>query len=377
MKRSQQLAAVAAAFACIGGLAAQADTRANEAERQRTERSLQQNRAEAERLLELRLRHDLGLIPATGVDASERTFRPATPATTEALDRMQLELREEEAATAVMRESFEKLRVTVDQALADAAAKNAAADGRQPLVAVPAAGRPVPTRASQMRQQIDAARPTAETSPEPLPLAVVDAPASPNASPAATVAATAPIPPTAGLPPLDPLQAQITGSNDHRRVAQALFKAGQALYDDADARRLAGDVEGARAVGERAVERLRRALEVLAPVLQQKEPPFEALFCQGRTLELLFRHSERHEGLSLAANARDWQKREQEVRAPWLQIAARDVAKSGAAGEVDVAGPWAKAAQAALEHFRWTNLHGDYDAKKQIEAITWPGAVGR
>jgi hypothetical protein len=31
------------------------------------------------------------------------------------------------------------------------------------------------------------------------------------------------------------------------------------------------------------------------------------------------------------------------------------------------------AAQAALEHFRWMNLHSAYDASAAIEALTWPG----
>jgi len=32
---------------------------------------------------------------------------------------------------------------------------------------------------------------------------------------------------------------------------------------------------------------------------------------------------------------------------------------------------------ADLAHFDWTNLYGAYDARKAIEAITWPGAPGK
>ena len=169
----------------------------------------------------------------------------------------------------------------------------------------------------------------------------------------------------------DPVQAQIVGCNDHQRIAAALLKAGQALVDEAGARRAAGDEATAKQLAERSVERLRRAIEVLAPHVTAKDAPFEALFCQGRALELLFRHAERYDGLAPGAGGREWEKREQEVRAPWLQIAARDVVK---AADAEVLGPWGKAAQAALEHFRWTNLHGSYDASATIEAIVWPGA---
>jgi hypothetical protein len=79
-------------------------------------------------------------------------------------------------------------------------------------------------------------------------------------------------------------------------------------------------------------------------------------------LELLFRHAERYEGLDPTTSARDWQRREQEVREPFLKITARDVRKTGARGETEVLGAWGLAAQTALDHFRWMNLHGNYDA---------------
>jgi hypothetical protein len=394
------LVAVAAlAFAAVAASQEQ-PSRTDAAELQRVARMLQQSKAEAERLLEQRLRHDLGLIPSNGVDASEKTFRPTTPANSEAVERMQLELREEEAATSIMREAYEKLRTTVDQAQAESAAKAADNPPLHPLLSVPAAGRAVPTRASQARREAEAAlaaagkghTPTSDL-PADAPLAAVDEPSASQpragARPATDTPATAstskpstpaaaPTPSiTAGAPQLEPPQAQIHGSTDHRRIAQALFKAGQQLTDDAVAAAAAGDATTAAALAARANERLRRALEALAPLLQPKEPPYDALFCQGRTLELLFRNAERFEGLSFGSGRSDWQKREQEVRKPWLQIAARDKKPVGEGDKDEEAGPWGRAAQAAVAHFDWTNLHGAYDARKTIEAITWPGAPAK
>jgi hypothetical protein len=370
---SPRRVAVALACAVLGAarLPAQSERpRDPEAERLRAERSLQQSRAEAERLFDLRFRHDLGLLPTTSLDATERAFTPAVPATAESLDRMQAQLREEAAATTVLREAYERQRAIAEQARVAAEAKAVEA-ARQPIVSVPAAGRPVPTRASRQRQEAAAAAQSGANAP----LALFDAPEAPGApagesAPAAAAGAPAPAPATS-LTTLDPVQAQIVGCNDHQRIAAALLKAGQALVDEAAARRAAGDEAGAKQFAERAVERLRRAIEVLAPHVRAKEAAFEALFCQGRALELLFRHAERYDGLAPGAGGREWERREQEVRTPWLQIAARDVVK---AADAEVLGPWGKAAQTALEHFRWTNLHGAYDAAATIDAIVWPGA---
>lgn len=392
MSRVHGTFVAALAFAAAAVAQGQNPSRSDAAEMQRVERMLQQSRAEAERLMEQRLRHDLGLIPSNGVDASEKTFKPTAPATSEAVDRMQLELREEEAATALMRESYEKLRATVDQARADAAAKAADNPPLHPLLAVPSAGRPVPTRASQARRDTEAALAGAHATNNPPPASPTAGDSSASAAadaPLAVVAADKPaaaaIPPTkpstpsatAGAPQLEPPQAQIHGSTDARRIAHALFKAGQLLADDAQATAASGDEAQATALAARSTERLRRALDALAPLLQQKEPAFDALFCQGRTLELLFRNSERFEGLSFASSRTEWQKREQEVRKPWLQIAARDKQAAGANNKDEEAGPWGRAAQAAVAHFDWTNLYGAYDARKAIETITWPGAQAK
>jgi hypothetical protein len=316
-------------------------------ELQRTQRALQQSRRDVERLLDVRLRHDLGL-PA---DTGERAFAAGPAPTTETMERMQQEWRDEEAATASLLDRYQRLRTDAEALRAEAAAR-ARPDGETVAVTVPRAGTAVP--AGPVRTP---------PSPSPAPPAAGEAARRPEPVDPAAVAAT-----------LDPLRAQIHGSTDHRRVALALFRAGQALMDRAAAARAQEHVVVAKELDERAAERLQRALAELAPLLQQQEPPLDALFCQGRCLELLFRHAERHEGLSLKASTRDYQRREQEVRDPWLRITARDVRRIGERGETEVLGRWGMAAQAALEHFRWMNLHAAYDARATIDALSWPGA---
>jgi hypothetical protein len=176
---------------------------------------------------------------------------------------------------------------------------------------------------------------------------------------------------------LDPLRAQIHGSKDHQRVAQSLFKAGQALMDRAVSLRAQGRAEAARELDDRGRERLLRAVDELQPLLQEKQPPFVSLFYLGRCRELLFRYSQRHEGLSLEASRRAFNQRAQEVRDPFLQISARDVSKGGESGDVETLGPWGQAAKTAMEHFRWMNINSRYDATAKIEALTWPGADQR
>lgn len=337
-----------------GGIAAaQGPGERDPVELQRAQRAMQQNRAEVDRLLDLRLRHDLGILPKDQGDEMDRTFRPVAPVTTETMERMQKELEVEDTATATMRDQYEKLRAAVERLRNEAAAKAKADAEPQAFVSVPSAGRQAP--------------PSRAGAPAP-------APAPTNPVPGGETAASArAIDPVAADLTLDPLRAQIHGSTDHQRVAMALFRAGQALMDRAAAAREQDQLAVARELDDRGRERVRRALDELAPLLQQKQPPFEALFCRGRALELLFRYSERHENLDLGASARDWQRREQEVRQPFLEITARDVRKAGPRGETEVLGPWGTAAQAALEHFRWMNLHARYDARAAIGAITWPG----
>lgn len=348
-------------WSCLALLAsaalAQNDGERHQAELGRNQRSLQQSRAEVERLLDLRLRHDLGL----PTDTSDRTFRTTGAVTTETMEKMQAELGDEERNTAGLVERYEQLRVAVEQLRAEAAAKVRSDElgGTELPVAGTAAG-----KTGVGRRLPGAGLPTGAAIGEQGNAS--PAPAGEAAPPA--VASEAPI-----ISSLDPLRAQIHGSTDHQRVAHALFKAGQALMDRAGVAADQGQVAAAKELDDRAKERLQRALDELAPLLKAKEPPFEALFCRGRCLELLFRLAERRENLSTTGSSRDWQRREQEVRDPFLQITARDVTKAGARGESEVLGAWGKAAQSAIEHFRWMNLNAAYDATPAIRALTWPG----
>lgn len=326
-------------------------------EAQRMQRALQQNRAEVERLLDLRVRHDLGLPTAD----AEPTFRSGAAATTESMERMQRQLREEDAATRSLRDRFEHLHAEVERLRAEAAARAQREQAAHAFVDVPTPGSRVGGAAAGAWPQVSAGADPASGLPRlPAPAPAGESAAGPHAGELGPIVR-------------DPLRAQIHGSDDHLRVAQALFKAGQALMDRGDVVRAQGAVDAAKELDERARERLVRAVDELQPLLARPEPPFVALFYLGRTRELLFRYSERHEDLSLATSPREFQRREQEVRDPFLSISARDVRKTGERGDVEVLGEWGQAAQTAMEHFRWMNLHGGYDARAAIEALTWPG----
>jgi len=332
------------------------DAERAQAEIARTKRQLQQARGEVERLHDLRLRHDLGL-PG---DDGERTFRATAPVDTQAMEHMQQELRDQDAQTATILERYNKLRAAVDQLRADAEARARREAAERPSFTVPTAGSTLPTPGDAVTVPAPAAGPSVRPNP---------------AAPDATARATAFEP--VAVSSLDPMRATITGSTDHQRVAQALFRAGQALLERGAAAREQAQVAIAKELDDRGKEKLQRALDELAPLLKDKEPPFEALFYQGRCLELLFRYSELHEGLTMATSARDYEKRQQEVRDPFLRIAARDVRKTGQRNEVEVLGPWGMAAQTAMEHFRWMNLNASYDATAAIQALTWPGEKDR
>lgn len=324
-----------------------------QAELARSQRSLQQNRSEVDRLLDMRLRHDLGL-PA---EEDATMFRPAAPVTTDGMERQRRELQDEDAATAALLERYKKLKGEVDQLQAEATARAKSEQQAREFVVPPANTAPnAPPKAQlplQSRSPIDdvGAAPVAETAPRVTPAAV-------------------PVVVDLGL---DPVRGQIHGSQDHHRVAVALFKAGQVLMDRAEVAREQGQADSARELDMRAKERLVRSIDELQPLLKQAEPTYQSLFYLGRCRELLFRMAQRYDGLSLTNSTRDYQQREQEVREPFLAIAARDVAKKGERGEIEVLGPWGTAATTAMEHFRWLNLNGGYDPKPTIEALTWPG----
>ncbi len=342
---------IVALLGLVSGLAAQGgDGGRDNAEWSRTQRELQQNRSEVDRLIDLRLRHDLGL-PGEG---DQEYFRSQEPATTDAIERARQELRDQDTATATLLERYNKLKLAVEQLRAEAAVHAETSRQEQQFVVVPRAG------AAQPVQPIGA--PTAPgpvaSSPTPPP------PKDPNASSDSMLAAAI---------ALDKVRGQIHGSDDHQRVAQSLFKAGQALMDRAAIARDQAQDDLAAQLDERAKERPQRAVAELEPLLQPKDPPFAALFYLGRCRELLFRLAERHEGLSLAKSPKEFSAREQDVRQPFLAISARDVTRKGQRGEIEVLGPWGLAAQTAMEHFRWMNLNSGYDPRPAIEALTWPG----
>lgn len=319
------------------------------AELARMQRSLSQNRGEVERLLDLRIRHDLGL----SVERDAMSFQPTGPVTTEAMERARRELADQDAVTSTLAERYRKLKASVEQLRADAVASKDTAVKEGEFVVVPSPGSAV---ARNGANEAGRTRPTGGEA----------AAAAGSTSTPAALDATA-------FHGLDPIRGQIHGCEDHQRVAQALFKAGQELMDRAAMLRAQQQEAVADELDNRAKERLVRALEELQPLLAVAEPPFAALFYKGRCLELLFRYSERHEGLSIQRSTREFQTREGEVRQPFLEISARDVVPRGERGASNVLGPWGLAAQTAMEHFRWMNLHSGYKPLVPIESITWPG----
>ena len=344
---------------CAFGAAQQGDLDASP-ELLRAQRQLQQNRSEVDRLLEMRLRHDLGL----PVDSDAAEFRVTTPPNSEELDRARRELRELDASTATLLERYNKLKSAADQLHAEAEAAAQAQRREREFVVVPPANAAVP-RAGVAASGLPFP-PLGDTVPAmPSGEGVVARP-TPGDAAALPAATASPI-------GLDPIRGRIHGSDDHQRVALALFKAGQALMDRAAVSREQQRQDVAREFDTRARERLERAAAEMEPLLATAEPPLASLFLLGRTRELLFRLAQRYDGLSLAASTRDYQQREQAVREPFLKITARDVQKRGERGEVEVLGAWGRAAQSAMEHFRWMNLHAGYDPRAAIDKLTWPG----
>ncbi|MGE3171664.1 MAG: hypothetical protein AB7O97_03500 [Planctomycetota bacterium] len=319
----------------------------------RAQRDLQQVRSDTDALLDARIRHDLGL-PQEQVP---EVFRTPAPATAAAMDRARQVLASEETTTASLLGRFQQLRTQVEALQQEARQRAAAQRETDEWLTVPA--------------------PAAPRDPEPwAPLPVDDAPTSragdvpAGASPGGEVAPQ-PVRVVANLPSI---KAQIHGSSDHGRVAQSLFKAGQALVDRAEQLTEQGHGEAAGAVYDEARQRLQRALDELAPVLDVPRPEFADRFYLGKCRELLFRIAERRDGLSLARDPREYQRREQEVRDPFVAITAADVIVRG---NVEQLGPWGRAAQAAMDHFRWMNLHARYAPKTDIDSITWPGRTQR
>jgi hypothetical protein len=329
------------------GLAAQGDGHAR-LDLARVEGQLQQNRAEIERLLDLRLQHDLGL----PVERDVAQFRTEGPVATEVLERQRASLHAEEQTTATLLQRLGRLQAMAEQVQAQAAAKaKERRQGDDEWITVPKAGAP-------------AAGDEVSAEPHGGPGAVPPAEPGGEVRPADTGEVRV-------IQNLEPVRGCIDGSEDHSRVSQALCRAAMALMDRASELRRAGQRPAADEVDANARERLQRALDELKPMVAAPNPAFVDLFTLGRCRESLFRLAELHDGLHLRDKPKEWQRREQEVREPFLAIAARDVTvKNG----VEQPGPWARAAQSAMEHFRWMNLNAGFRPKTAVESITWQGA---
>jgi hypothetical protein len=346
-----------AAVALGGALAAQVNDQNKpdhgknaKVELQRNQRELQQVRSEADTLLDLRLRHDLGL----PMPEADDLFRFDGTVTTEGREKAQKQLQSEDLTAANLLQRYNRLKTQVDDLKAAAAAAQQKQTKDEPeWVMVPRTGeapKKPPTRT-------DPARPDAtgtEIAATPPPDA-----AEPRSSDAVVTAN------------LEPIRGQVQGSGDAGRIARALYKAGQTLVDQAEVQRRQQQSAVADELDARAKERLRRAIDALQPLTTVAEPALIDLFYRGKCLEALFRLDERHENLDLRSNPKEFQRREEEVRQPFISIRARDVTVKN---KIEVLGPWALAAQTAAEHFRWINLHAGFKPKTPLESITWAPA---
>ncbi len=312
----------------------------------KAQRELQQVRGETESLLDARIRYDLGL-PV----ADLACFRNEVPATTASTERQQQRLAEEDAATTTLLTRYEKLRQQVQQFQAEAAKQTQEQRREEEWVTVP-----VPGGSNAPRRR-----------PDPEQVAV------PLAAPGVGAEARA-SEPVRVVPNLDPIRAQIQGSSDRGLVAQALYRASQALMDRAADLRARGQTVAADQADDEAKQRLLRAISELESVTRAGTPAFADLFHLGKCRELMFRIAERRDGLSLVTDPKAYQKREQEVRDPFVAITARDVVTRAGAEQP---GPWARAAQVALDHFRWMNLHAGFAPKVDPAAITWTNQAKR
>lgn len=343
--------AVALGFVVVTGLHAQ-DPVKTRIELERANRELQQVRTDAEQLLDARIRHDLGLPVENTIPVLRTESGPAASAP--AIERAQLQLAQEDAVTGNLMTRYERLRVEVELLQREAAQRAQNQTTEPEWVVVPVAGDNPNTRVQDRRNE-------APTRPFVDPQHM----ARPDGETAAAQAA-----PVRVVANLDPIRAQIDGSKDHGLVAQALLKASQALIDRYDVLRSQGQTEAADQVLDEAKQRLERALDELNHTEAGEKPSFSYLFHLGRCRELLFRIAERRDGLSAKDQQKEYQRREQEVRDAYVAITARDVVRRG---DVEMLGPWGRAAQAAMDHFRWINLHSGYEPKADPRTITWPG----
>lgn len=317
---------------CSLPLAAQTD---QAPELGRLQRTLQQSRGEVDRLLDLRMRHDLGL----PVQDPGELFKPEGPVTGESLTRARAVLQNEEIATNNLLQRCERLKAQAAQLQADAKAQVEQSQQGE-WVTVPRAGTATPRQ------------------PQPRPPAPAAASEQPSEAP--------PPPVMAVLPNLGAPRGQIHGSKDHALVAAALYRAAEALIERGEQLRQHSQEALAKQCDDEAKDRFERALDALAAALEAQPNDFAVLFCKGKCLEQLFRLSERYDDLDLGRDAGQYQKRAFEVRAPWVAVQALDVGRDG-----KELGSWGRAAKTAIDHFEWINLNGGFKPRIPLESITW------
>lgn len=312
----------------------------------RMQRELQQAQSNGQDLLEARIRHDLGLPVAGELPLLRTESGPSSDAP--AIERAQLQLSQEESVTANLVGRYDRLKAEVDSLKAEAQARSQA-------IKIDPEWQVVPTPQPVQSDLGGVAHRQAKEPPPPM-----QQPARPDgetAVPAQQLVATLP-----------PVRGHIDGSEDHGLVAQSLLRASQSLIDRSDQLRAQGLGDAADQALDEARDRLDRALVELGEVEVGKNPPFPHLFRLGRCRELRFRIAERRDGLDPRTKPQDYAQREQEVRDAYVAITARDVVRRG---DVDVLGPWGRAAQAAMDHFRWINLHSGYAPKADPKSIRW------
>jgi hypothetical protein len=320
------------------------------AELARLQRDLETRRAEGDRLLELRIRHDLGL----PIDEDVDCFHGDAPGNPTAAKTAERQLADEDAATAQLLARARQLEDQVDRLKGEASSRAQQKRKDDEWLTMPVAGAPMPGSGQQPSGQKASGQ---------------QATAEPPAAPAGETA-----PPMRVVLNLDPIRAQIDGSRDRPRIALALFKAGQALMDRAETLRQQGQAAAADQCDDAARERLQHAVAELEPEATAPQAPLAELFQLGKCRELLFRIAERREGLSLRNDPKEYQRREQAVRDPFVAITARDVQTRGGNEQLGI---WGRAAQTAMEHFRWLNLHKGFVPRTSLESITWPGQTQR
>ncbi|MCY2957541.1 MAG: hypothetical protein NT107_10935 [Planctomycetota bacterium] len=301
-------------------------------------RDLSLRQSDIERLLELRIRHDFGL----PIDSDAEVFSaPFAPVVTNGKP-VERQLAEADATVSVLQSRFDTMQQQVDRMKAANLARGQKQTHGDEWITLPVAGASS-AQGAELAAPVGEHGLAAKTVGEPLQVHVVAN--------------------------LGPIRGQIDGSKDHMQIAAALFRAGQVLAEHAENLRQQGQGAAAQPCDDAAKERLQRAVTELEETTSQQNPPFPELFYLGKCRELLFRIAERRDGLSLRNDTREFQRREQEVRDPFIAITARDVETVDGREQP---GAFGRAAQTALEHFRWMNLHRGFAPKIPLDSITWP-----